>query len=144
MRRADTPGPRVTNDGHSLEIEPHRLRRDSPPHSVLNGALRYVRMGKQTGGSARTPRPVRSHLQRCAVQVRYTKGGSVGKWYSHGAYIAREAKHRENGQGLGFSADRADVPVAETLADWRKDKDELFFRLILSPEFGDRLDLEKH
>lgn len=98
--------------------------------------MRYVRMEKKP---AKTPKAARTFLQRCAVQVRYTKGGSSGKWYSHGTYIAREAEN-----GLGFNAERDDVPVAETLSNWRKEKDELFFRIIVSPEFGDRMDMEQH
>jgi hypothetical protein len=89
--------------------------------------------------AAKPARPLPEHLQRCTVQVRYTKGGSVGKWYSHGAYIAREAK-----DGLGFDQTTDTAPVAQTMAEWRREEDERFFRIIISPEFGDRLDLKKH
>lgn len=125
------------DDGHGIELEPHRNRGEQSPEMSLRAVMRLVRMGKKP--SAQPTKPTKSYLQRCAVQVRYTKGGSVGKWYSHGSYIARETQ-----KGLGYSADSQTVPVAETVASWRKDGDGLFFRVILSPEFADRLDLEKH
>jgi hypothetical protein len=84
-------------------------------------------------------------LQRCAVQVRYTKGGSVGKWYSHGSYIGRESKGLDpQGHAFGFSSQGEGIPIAATVAGWRKEQDEIFFRVILSPERGDRMDLEAH
>ena len=84
-------------------------------------------------------------LQRCAVQVRYTKGGSLGKWYSHGSYIGRESKERDpQGRAAGFGSQGEGVPIAATVAGWRKEQDEIFFRVIVSPERGDRMDLEAH
>lgn len=36
------------------------------------------------------------------------------------------------------------MPIAETLAAWQKAGDERMFKLIVSPEFGERLDLARH
>lgn len=36
------------------------------------------------------------------------------------------------------------MPIAETLEAWQKQGDERMFKLIVSPEFGDRMDLRKH
>lgn len=36
------------------------------------------------------------------------------------------------------------MPIAETLEAWQKKGDERMFKLIVSPEFGDRMDLRKH
>src|SRR5450755_1360550 len=85
---------------------------------------------------------VKAFLQSSAAQVRYTKGGSMWKWYSHGFYIGRQSKRRdEEGRSLGFDFSGEAVPLAATLAGWRKDKDDMFFRVMLSPEHGDRMDL---
>ncbi len=145
-----TPPPRSYNDDHSIELEPRKPLGGRGPSQIKFDSrefMRFVRMASKPV-IVHPPRPSKPFLQRCVVQVRYTKGGSVGKWYSHGYYIAREAVKRgeqnENGLGLGFSAERNDVPVADTMAAWRRDKDDLFFRMILSAELGDRLDLEQH
>jgi type IV secretory pathway VirD2 relaxase len=99
-------------------------------------------------GKHARPKPVpqtKIFLQRCAVQVRYTKGGSVGKWYSHGSYIGRESKDRDaQGRALGFGSNGDHIAIAATVAGWRKEQDEMFFRAILSPERGDRMDLKAH
>jgi type IV secretory pathway VirD2 relaxase len=105
--------------------------------------MRMARIGKH----ARPKRAplMKPFLQRCAVQVRYTKDGSVGKWYSHGSYIGRESKERDaQGRALGFGSDEGGIPIAATVAGWRKEQDEMFFRVIVSPERGDRMDLEAH
>src|SRR5436853_230200 len=85
-----------------------------------------------------------SFKQRCAVRVTYSKNKMPGQWKAHGRYIAREsATHEEcRGQeGFGPSADR--VPIDETLHEWQTAGDRRLFKLIVSPEFGDRLNLKK-
>ena len=133
-----------------MELEARRPGTERP----LNHAFRHVdnsfrafmrtaRMGKHA--RPKLPPHTKAFLQRCAVQVRYTRGGSVGKWYSHGSYIGRESKKRdEQGRALGFGSGGDAVAIASTLAGWRKQQDEVFFRVILSPERGDLMDLEAH
>ena len=122
-------------------IRPRNILVEKAPVDLsMRGLYRYARMSKSPGKPTAT-RPTPEWSQRCAVQLRYTKGGSVGKWFSKGAYIARESATK--GQGSGFDAKSADVPVAKTVASWRRSKDQLLFRLILSPEFGERLDLQE-
>jgi type IV secretory pathway VirD2 relaxase len=141
---------RPGDDGHSIELIARRPRVEGPLRtfsrrvdSSFRAFMRMARMGKHA-----RPKPVpsaRAFLQRCAVQVRYTKGGSVGKWYSHGSYIGRESKQRdEKGRALGFGSEEGAVPIAAAVAGWRKEGDEILFRVILSPERGDRMDLEAH
>ena len=141
---------RPKGDGHSIELEVRKPLAEKAltracqrvDHS-FRAFLRLARMGKPT----RAPSVPRTQifLQRCAVQVRYTKGGSIGKWYSHGSYIGRESKERDpQGRALGFGSQSEMVPIAATVARWRKERDEIFFRVILSPERGDQMDLEAH
>jgi hypothetical protein len=141
---------RPGEDGHSIELVARRPGVEKPlshafrhiDHS-FRAFMRMARMGKHA-----RPKPVpltKAFLQRCAVQIRYTKSGSVGKWYSHGSYIGRESKKRdERGRALGFGSAGDSVSIAATVAGWRKEQDETFFRVILSPERGDRMDLEAH
>ena len=92
------------------------------------------------GGSAR-----RNHLQRCAVRVTYSPNRVRGQWAAHGRYIARESAARESDvKGAGFSAVTDRVDVAKTLNAWQAAGDQRLFKLIISPEFGERLDLRRH
>jgi hypothetical protein len=91
-------------------------------------------------GPARRP-----HLQRCAVRLTYSPNRVRGQWAAHGRYIARE---RAAGQGkdgeVGFSAAADGIDVAKTLGGWQSAGDPRLFKLIISPEFGERLDLRRH
>ncbi len=138
------------DDGHAIELEARKPITEKPlgtaTRRVDNSFRAFMRMARM--GKHARPKPVphsKAFLQRCAVQVRYTKGGSVGKWYSHGSYIGRESKERDaQGRALGFGSNGERISIAPTVAGWRKEQDEMFFRVILSPERGDRMDLEAH
>ena len=83
--------------------------------------------------------------QRVAVRVTYSTNKTPGQWRAHGHYIAREsATQREDIKNVGFSAIEAAVDVAKRLASWQSAGDERMFKIIVSPEFGERMDLEKH
>jgi type IV secretory pathway VirD2 relaxase len=141
---------RPGDDGHSIELEARRPGVEKPldrafrrVDASFRAFMRMARMGKHARPK-RVPH-AKTFLQRCAVQVRYTKGGSVGKWYSHGSYIGRESKKGDaQGRALGFGSDESGIPIAATVAGWRKEQDGMFFRVIVSPERGDRMDLEAH
>ena len=56
---------------------------------------------------------------------------------------AESGKQRVKGaRGFGSAGDA--MPIAETLAEWQKAKDEHLFKLIISPEFGERMNLQAH
>jgi type IV secretory pathway VirD2 relaxase len=83
--------------------------------------------------------------QRVAVRVTYSTNKTPGQWNAHGHYIAREsAAQKENVKGVGFSATETAVDLAQRLASWQSAGDERMFKIIVSPEFGERMDLEKH
>jgi hypothetical protein len=85
------------------------------------------------------------HLQRCAVRVTYSPNRVRGQWAAHGRYIAREsAAGTGTGGEVGFSATADGLNVAKTLANWQTAGDPRLFKLIISPEFGERLDLRRH
>src|SRR4051794_10446385 len=91
------------------------------------------------------PSKLRPYSQRCAVRVTYSPNRGVGQWAAHGRYIARDsATQSELGKGMGFDADPEPVSVAETLDAWQAAGDERIFKLIISPEFGERIDLQAH
>ena len=90
--------------------------------------------------------PIRKpHLQRCAVRVTYSPNRVRGQWAAHGRYIAREsAAAQGKGGEVGFSAAIDGINIGKTLADWQTAGDPRLFKLIISPEFGERLDLRRH
>ena len=139
---------------------PFRLRPRRPPTGAygesdrrwahgLRRLLRIVQMSgrrgrRSRGGSTRSVHAPNFH-QRVAVRVTYSTNKTPGQWKAHGHYIARDsATQKENIKGVGFSAAETALNVAERLASWQSAGDERMFKIIVSPEFGERMDLEKH
>jgi type IV secretory pathway VirD2 relaxase len=72
----------------------------------------------------------------------YSKNATKGQWRAHGRYLARESATLERGaDGPGFSAEREAIDIAGELERWQATRDPLLWKLIISPEFGDRADL---
>ena len=91
-------------------------------------------------GTTRT----RPYSQRCAVRVLYSKNASKGQWRAHGRYVAREsATHEGDPRAVGSSTSQEGIDIAARLEDWQKANDERLWKFIVSPEFGDRVDLKR-
>ena len=58
-------------------------------------------------------------------------------------YIVRESATALNPAGKTFGSDPAGVKIPELLGKWQQAGDDKLFKLILSPEFGDRTELER-
>jgi len=107
--------------------------------------MHFVRAssGRSKGRTSSSPTPHRFQ-QRCAVRITYSPNHSPGQWAAHGRYLAREtathAKDPDNPVGFGSSGPVSNIPA--TLRRWQTAGDPRLFKLILSPEFGDRCDLE--
>jgi type IV secretory pathway VirD2 relaxase len=107
-------------------------------HARMSGVRRRRVIGF---GSGRTHRP---YSQRCAVRVLYSKNTSNGQWRAHGRYVAREsATHKGDPRAVGFNATEEAIDIATRLEGWQKTNDERLWKLIVSPEFGDRVDLKR-
>lgn len=136
--RLRPPKPKVRNDGMVWAIAFKRI-------------MHYARMsrngsaGKGSGaGSSRAADPVRARFQRCAVRVSYSGNTTAGQWRAHGRYVARESATIESDQkATGFDGARNGIDIAERLTEWQAAEDERLWKLILSPEFGDRVDLQR-
>jgi type IV secretory pathway VirD2 relaxase len=81
-----------------------------------------------------------SYRQRCAVRITYSKNTVRGQWRAHGRYLERESA---GGAEAGFDAHMTGVGISTRLREWQVSKEELLWKLIISPEFGDRVDLER-
>ncbi len=129
-----------------------RLRPPTPRVSRNEGAawangfkllMRYAQSSRKAGnrGASGKGKGTRQYHQRCAVRVTYVKNKVRGQWKAHGRYLAREsATFEDDAKGAGF--DRGiDVDVARRLESWQIAGDPQLWKLIISPEFGDRVDL---
>jgi len=108
-------------------------------HARMSGVRRRRIIGF---GTTRTR--TRPYSQRCAVRVLYSKNTSNGQWRAHGRYVAREnATHEGDPRAVGFNATEESIDIAARLEGWQKAQDERLWKLIVSPEFGDRVDLKR-
>lgn len=108
-------------------------------HARMSGERRRRLTG--FGASAIRTRP---YSQRCAVRVLYSKNTSNGQWRAHGRYVARESATLEgNPSAVGFDITEESIDIAARLDGWQNSNDERLWKLIVSPEFGDRLDLKR-
>ncbi|MFL6451385.1 MAG: DUF3363 domain-containing protein [Bryobacteraceae bacterium] len=130
-----------------------RLRPRRPPKSgkseaiawsvALKTVFRYASMSARNrgGNAAGSAKPRRQFNQRCAVRITYTKNKIAGQWRAHGRYISRESAVQDG--AAGFSAESTSVQPAQILDRWQKEGDARLWKFIVSPEFGDRTDLQE-
>jgi type IV secretory pathway VirD2 relaxase len=135
-------------------LRPRAPKRDSDDGRVWPEALRRIlqlvqvtRRGAGFGTLSSRQKAsfkTRRFSQRCAVRVTYCRNKTAGQWAAHGRYLVREsAISSPDGKARGFSATEADVDLVRTLGKWQQAGDERMFKLILSPEFGERMDLHR-
>ena len=118
----------------------------------LRSVLRLVQMSKRgeetqsatrVGGRA-ARKPPTLH-QRVAVRVSYSANKNPGQWKAHGKYVARESATTGGRVAeAGFNASGKNLGIATTLDNWQGAGDARLFKIIVSPEFADRLNLQQH
>ena len=142
MRRIDEerefrlrpPKPRVARNGGAAWSNGFRL------------LMHYARSSRKTGnrapgGKGKGPRP---YHQRCAIRVTYLKNKTRGQWKAHGRYLAREsANFKNDAEAVGFSREHEAADIARQLENWQAAGDQQMWKVIVSPEFGDRVDLSR-
>ncbi|HLK21386.1 MAG TPA: hypothetical protein VKT81_20685, partial [Bryobacteraceae bacterium] len=78
----------------------------------------------------------------CAVRVTYLSNKTRGQWRAHGRYLARESATHENPvEGVGFCRDERGIDIVSRLENRQHAGDERLWKLIISPEFGDQVNL---
>jgi hypothetical protein len=111
--------------------------------TAFKTVIHYARMSRtQTEGKRRTSSR-RAFNQRCAVRVTYTGNTVRGQWKAHGRYVERDAATTVESMEGGFDQNREHCDMARLLDGWQKAGDERIWKIIVSPEFGERIDLKK-
>ena len=137
----------MTDDGREFRLRPGKPRVSKaksegvPWTSGFRMLMHYARQSRgargceSSGGRRSVP-----HRQRCAVRITYSKNTARGQWRAHGRYLERESAASGD---AGFDARDTSVQVSTRLQSWQASKDELVWKFIISPEFGDRADLQR-
>src|SRR6266705_2418483 len=118
---------------------------------ILRSMLRIVQMSKRgqktrgtrsAGGSVRA---YRTFNQRVAVRVSYSANKNPGQWKAHGKYVAREsATQGGRAAEAGFNVTEQNLGIATRLDNWQSAGDERLFKISVSPEFAERLNLRQY
>src|ERR1700730_5591166 len=118
---------------------------------VLRSMLRLVQMSKRgqkargTHAGGGNDRAYRTFNQRVAVRVSYSANKNPGQWKAHGRYVAREsATQGGKSTEAGFNATERNLDIASKIDKWQGAGDERLFKIIVSAEFADRLNLQQH
>src|SRR6516165_714040 len=144
------------NDEPIIRLEPRRSNHgpnENPRKyaGILRSMLRIVQMSKRgrktqaVPSAGRSVGTYRAFNQRVAVRVSYSANKNPGQWKAHGRYVAREsATQGGRATEAGFNRTEDRLNIAATLDNWQRAGDERLFKIIVSPEFGDRLNLRQY
>ena len=133
--------------GKGAAREGQQIARAARKLSTLGKGISKVGRGsKGVGGRGlgRAPAASMPRMQKCMAKVRYAKNIPGTSWKQHGYYVEREGAQAEGKKGIGFGNEGDEQSIPKTLDRWQKEGDEQVFKLIISPEFGERMDLRKH
>jgi type IV secretory pathway VirD2 relaxase len=105
---------------------------------------RRSRFSGVRGGGSFLPGIYSRREQRSVVKASYAKNTKTRSWAAHGKYLQREHAQEADKKGLGFNQESLAMDIGKTLRDWQSADDPHFFKIIISPDNGDRLDLVQH
>lgn len=109
------------------------------PAKAVGAIRRILTQGARTSARSKQRAPS-GQKQRVAVRVNYQANKTKGQWAAHGSYIERKGAMRAGESAYG--QDGA-VSAKVSMAMWQEAGDERVFKIIISPEIGDRLDMSK-
>lgn len=142
------------DEGDDFRVRPNRPHAGGKGEArawstALRTVLRYAgtsRRSNKSTGSGSGGGAGRRFNQRCAVRTMYTANKTAGQWRAHGRYIARESS---GGAVLSRLVDetldgtRQTMDPAKELERWQSEGDPRLWKLIVSPEFGERVELDR-
>lgn len=146
MGRKGKDGMPVREEREEFRLRPSRRKapRQPQPHAVVQSFARLVRaVAAGTSRRSRSTSPANptqaASRQRCAVRLTYSVNRIAGHFAAHGRYLLRD---KATGTGIPYGS-FGETPLIDALGDWQKAGDRRLFKVILSPEFGDRIDLNE-
>lgn len=96
------------------------------------------------GRTSTRVRGSRPYNQRCAVRAIYSRNTVRGQWGAHGRYVAREsATQGMDSKTVGFDQKDESIDISGKLDSWQKAGDERMWKFIISPEFGEEINLQR-
>ena len=100
--------------------------------------VRALRTGTsvQRSGAERALRSV-PHSQRCAIRFSYSANNVRGHFAAHARYLVRDSAA---GGSLPYG-NLASEGMIEALGRWQSQSDKRLYKIIVSPEFGERVNL---
>lgn len=155
-RRSDTSATgRSFVRGKTIDDDERRRGRPQAARIVRRmtekrSAAKPSRSGKKRLYSRAPRKPIpkgpshKEAARRVTVKVSYAQNRKPGQWAKHGKYLQREGTQKDGKAGLGFDALSDNVDMSARLDEWQLADDQRLFKVVLSPEDGDRLDLQSY
>jgi len=113
-----------------------------------SGGGRLLKKPKVSRAHPLRPSPrglaLRSASRRCMVKVTYVPNRKAGQWAAHGKYLEREGAQKEGELGKGFNAAGDEVSLSSEMHKWQMAGDQRLFKIVVSPEDGDRLQQKEY
>lgn len=146
---AVSPKPEREREGR---LRPGRARYINTAAPRLAGTTaRLLRLSRQVSTITRQTSKTqqresfsRQFNRRAIVNVRYSPGRMRGGWRAHGKYLERESAAGESGRQVADRLGLAENEALGTLAaGWQAAGDPRIFKVVISPEDGDRADFRQ-
>jgi len=143
-KKSSRPVPPLPHEEKEFRIRPRRPPPPAEPRVSVPPALRviygYARQTARRVSQVKHAR--RPYRQRCAVRANYVGNRTSGQWKAHGKYLSRESATQRGAQReAGFDEVREKLDVAHRLDDWQQARDPRLWKIIVSPEFGEQLNM---
>ena len=138
----------MRSDDAEFRIRPSKPRTPGRGDGIVwstafKRVMHFARMSAKTAGAVHAGGSLpgsRAFTQRCAIRVTYSRNSDRGQWRAHGRYIARESATASPLAGFDKTEENRDP--AAVCGEWQAAGDGRVFKLIISPEFGDRINLQ--
>jgi len=141
----------ANDDEREFRLRPRKPARPPRRNEATTWAMAFKTVMHYARASRRSARPkglaragrmsAAPRNQRCAVRVTYAQNTVRGQWRAHGRYIERESAVGDAASGFDRSDDG--INIAARLESWQAARDQRLWKIIISPEFGDRVDFTR-
>jgi len=133
---------RIPEERESFRIRPKgKVRKERQAHDYTATFARLVR-GLMTKSRARRESPggraaAKPYQQRCAIRFSYSPNRIRGHFTAHARYLIRDSA----AGGAAPYGSLGEESMTDALARWQSASDKRLYKVIVSPEFGERVNL---